>query len=78
MIVISFVNLQKISLSQKFEGCGSKIEPAMPISISNCQRVWQTFSMSHALQIFKNDLFFIDEQMILLSFFDNPNQNSTI
>ena len=27
--------------------------------------------MSPTLQIFKNDLSFIDEQMILLSFFDN-------
>ena len=50
----------------------------MPISILNYQRAWQTFSMSHTLQIFKNDPFFIDEQMILLSFFDNSNQKSTI
>ena len=33
LIVISFADLQKISLFPKFEGCGSKIEPATPILI---------------------------------------------
>ena len=45
----------------------------MPISILRYQRAWHTFKICHTLQIFKNDLFFIDEQMILLSFFDNTN-----
>ena len=40
----------------------------MPVLILNYQRAWQTFSMSHTLKIFKNDSFFIDEQMILLPF----------
>ena len=42
----------------------------MPISILRYQRAWHTFKICHTLQIFKNDSFFIDEQMILLSFFD--------
>ena len=50
----------------------------MPISILSYQRAWQTFKISHTLQIFKNDLSFIDEQMILLPLFDNSNQKSTI
>ena len=50
----------------------------MPISISSSQKAWQTFKISHTLQIFKNDLSFIDEQMILLLLFDNSNQKSTI
>ena len=49
-----------------------------PIGSSVAGAGWQTFSMSYTLQIFKNDSFFIDEQMILLSFFDNSNQKSTI
>ena len=78
MVLISFEQLQKIHIFWKFGGCSSKTKPATPISILCYQRAWQTFSMSYTLQIFKNDSFFIDEQMILLSFFDNPNQNSTI
>ena len=48
------------------------------ISILSYQRAWQTFKRSHTFQIFKNDSFFIDEQMILLPFFDNSNQKSKI
>ena len=47
----------------------------MPISILRYQRAWHTFKICHTLQIFKNDSFFIDEQMLLLSFFDNTSQN---
>ena len=64
MIVIPFVDLQKISLFPKFGGCGSKIEPAAPISISNFARVWQSFKVSYALQILVNDRFLIGVQMI--------------
>ena len=64
MVLLSFVDLQKIHIIRKFGGCNSNIEPAVPISILSYQRAWQTFSMSHTLQIFKNDSFFIDEQMI--------------
>ena len=69
MIVISFVDLQKISLFPKFGGCGSKIEPATPISILNFSRAWQSFKVSYALQILVNDRFFIGHQMIFSSFF---------
>ena len=78
MVVISFVHLQKIHIFKKFGGCSSKIRPAMPISILNYQRAWQAIFLSHTLQIFKNDSFFIDKQMILVSFFEISNQKSTI
>ena len=45
----------------------------MPFSILNFKWVWQTQFLSHTSQILKNYVFFIDVQMILLSFFDNPN-----
>ena len=76
--ISAFLQLRAKCICTRFGGCSSKIEPAMPISISSYQRAWQTFSMSHALQIFKNDVSFIDEQMILISFFDSSNQKSTI
>ena len=78
MVLISFVDIQKIRIFTKFGECSSKIEPTMPISILRYQRAWHTFKICHTLQIFKNDSFFIDEQMLLLSFFDNTNQKSTI
>ena len=55
MIVISFVDLQKISVFPKFGWCGSKIEPATPISILNFSRVWQSYLESYALQILVSD-----------------------
>ena len=58
MVLISFVNLQKIHIFWKFGRCSSKIEPAMPISILRYQRAWHTFKICHTLQIFKNDSFF--------------------
>ena len=44
MVLISFVNLQKIHIFWKFGGCSSKIEPTMPISILRYQRAWHTFN----------------------------------
>ena len=67
MIQISFVDLQKISLFPKFWGCGSKIEPALPISTLNFSRVWQPFKVSYALQILVNDRSFIGHQMTFSS-----------
>ena len=78
MVLISFEQLQKIHIFWKFGGCSSKTKPATPISILCYQRAWQTFSMSYTLQIFKNDSFFIDEQMILLPFFNILNQKLAI
>ena len=48
MIVIPFVDLQKISLFPKFGGCSSKIEPATLISILNFSRAWQSYLVSYA------------------------------
>ena len=69
MVVISFVHLQKIHILKKFEGRSSKTRPATPISILSYRRAWQATFLSHPLQIFKNYSFFIDKQMILVSFF---------
>ena len=72
MIIISFVDLQKISLFPKFGGYGSKIEPATPNSILNFKWAWQTQFLSHTHQILENYSFLVDEQMILLPFFKIP------
>ena len=68
MIVISLVDLQKISLFPKFGGCGSKIEPATPISILNFEWAWQVQILMYTHKTLENYLSFIDEQMILLPF----------
>ena len=51
IIVIPFADFQKLSLFQKFGGFGSKIEPAMLISILNFSRVWQSYLVGYALKI---------------------------
>ena len=71
-------SVQKISLFPKFGGCGSKIEPATPISISNFSRAWQSFKVSYALQILVNDRFFIGHQMIFSSNFYICNRKAEI
>ena len=53
-----------------FHGCGSKIEPAMPISILNFKWAWHAQFLSYTHKTLENYLSFIDEQMILLSFLD--------
>ena len=68
MIVVSFVDLQKISLFPKFGGCGSKIEPATPISILNFEWAWQAQFLSYTHLTLEKYSFSIDEQMILLPF----------
>ena len=78
LVVILFVDLQKISLFPKFGGWGSKIETAMPILISNFSRVWQTFKVSYALQILVNDRSFIGGQMIFYSIFCISNRKAEI
>ena len=69
MILIPFVDLQKVSLFLKFGGYGSKIESATPISILNFSRAWQSYLVSYALQILVNDRSFIGQHMIFSSFF---------
>ena len=78
MVLISFQDLYKIHIFPKFHGCGSKIVPAMPFWILNFKWVWQAQFLGHAPQILKDNVFFIDAQMILVPFFDIPYQKSVI
>ena len=70
MIVISLVDLQKISLFPKFGGCGSKIEPATPLRSLKFKWAWRAQFLSHTLQILEKVIFFEDLQMVLLSFLE--------
>ena len=76
MVVISFVDLQKIWLFTKFESHSSKIVPATSISILNFWRAWQPYFLSQTLQILVSHVSFIDKQMMFykkISIFDrNP------
>ena len=54
-----------------------KFRPAMPFSILSLKWVWRAQFLSLTPATLKSYVFFIDVQMILLSFFDNPNQKST-
>ena len=78
MIVISFEDLQKISLFPKFEGCGLKIESATPISILNFPRAWQSYLVSYALQILVNHRSYIGQHMIFISIFCIYNRKAEI
>ena len=51
-----------------------KIEPAMPTSILNFKWAWHVQFLSHTYQTLENYSFFVDEQMMLLSFFYISNQ----
>ena len=62
----------------KFEGCGSKIEPMIPISIFIFSRVWQSYILSYALQFFVNGRSFIDQYMTFLSIFCNHTRKAEI
>ena len=78
MILISFEHLQKILIFPKFQGCNSKIVPATPFWILKFKWAWQTQFLSHNLVTLKNCVFFVDLQMILVSFFDVSNPKSVI
>ena len=67
MIVMSFEDLQTISLFPKFEGHGSLKKTAMPLRSLKLKWAWQTQFLSHTLQILGKVIFFEDLQMILLS-----------
>ena len=69
MILIPFVDHQKVSLFLKFGGYGPKIESATPISILNFSRAWQSYLVSYALQIFVHDGSSIGQHMIFSSIF---------
>ena len=68
IILIPYVHLGKLWTFAKFGGCGSKNEPAMPISILNFPRTWQPQFLSHTLQILIKCVFFIGKQMMFSSF----------
>ena len=51
-----------------------KIKSVMPFSNLNLKWALQAQFLSHTPATLKSYVFFIDVQMILLSFFDNPNQ----
>ena len=68
IILIPYVHLGKLWTFAKFGGCGSKNEPATPISILNFPRAWQPQFLSHTLQILIKCVFFIDKQMMFSSF----------
>ena len=74
MVLISFDYHKKIHNFSKFGGCGSKIEPATPISILNFRRAWQGQIWSHTHQILKICAFFEDKEMMLVPFFQNSAQ----
>ena len=56
----------------------SKNKATRPNSNFNFKWAWQAQCLSHTLQILKNYLLFIDEQMILVSFFNILNQKLAI
>ena len=78
MPLISFEYLQKISNFAKFHGCDSKIEPATPTSILNFKWAWQAQFLSHTHETLEKYVFYIDLEMILVPFFDIPNQKPVI
>ena len=78
MVLISFVDIQKICIFTKFGGFSSKIKPATPILTLKFKRAWQTQSFSHTLQILVNDRFFIGHQMIFYSIFCISNRKAEI
>ena len=78
MVLISFKDLYKIHIFPKFHRCGSKIVPAIPFWNLNFKRAWQAQFLSHTYETLENYVFYIDLQMILVPFFDIPNQKSVI
>ena len=60
----------------KFQGCSSIIVPATPFWILKFKWAWQTQFLSHNPVTLKNCVFFVDLQMILISFFDVSNPNN--
>ena len=56
----------------KLQGCGSKIEPAMPLWISEFKRAWQAQFLSYNLETLEKWIFLKGVQIILLPFFHIP------
>ena len=78
MVLISFQDLYKIHISPKFHRCGSKIEPATPIWSLKFKRAWQAWFLSNTDETLEKYAFYIDLEMILVPFFDIPNQKPVI
>ena len=78
IILITFQHLKKLYWFWKLWGCSSKDMPATLISILNFRWAWQAQFLSYIPQILKKYVFFIDVQMLLLSFFDISYQKSVI
>ena len=76
MTLISFVDLWKKICFPKFEDCSPKIKSATVILSLIFSRAWQSYFLCHTHAFLKNCVFFIDEQMILVSFFYISTQNS--
>ena len=70
MVVISFVDLQKISLFPKFGGHSSLNKTNMLLRSLKLKWAWWAQFLSYALQILGKVMFFEDLQMILLSFLE--------
>ena len=69
MALLSFEDLQKIWISPKFGGCGSKITPAKLISILNFSKARQSYFLSYTLEILVTYGFIIDKKIMLYSLF---------
>ena len=68
MIVISFVDLQKISLFPQFGGCGSKIEPTKFILILNFSKPWQSLKVTYAFKFWSMKDFYSPSNDIFINF----------
>ena len=74
MVLISFKDLYEIHIFPKFRRCGSKIVPATPFWNLNFKWAWQAQFLSHTYETLEKYVFYIDLEMILVPFFDIPNQ----
>ena len=78
MVLISFQDLYKMHIFPKFHECGSKIVPAIPFWNLNFKWAWQAQFLSHTYKTLEKYVFYIDLEMILVPFFDIPNQKPVI
>ena len=77
-VLISFEDLNEKSNFAQFQGCGSKTEPATPLSILNFEWVWQNQFLSYTQKTLEKYPFYIDEQMQFCHFFILPTKNEKI
>ena len=70
MILITFEFLEKAHNFPKLQGCGSKIEPAMPLWMSEFKRAWHAQFLSHTYETLEKYVFFKGLYMVLLPFFE--------